>query len=267
MRRPNWPLVFVLALLLSCGLSSSLAAQSQRPQHLAAVSSKPLPPAGYPIDWVQQFVPDSRDFWDNSYNWTTNYGPAYRGTVETPTQMLGCSTQFALCFHSGAEPYPCNLAADGQTANCLCTVATTTNYTLIDAILNYPIYQQTVAACGSNGAGCPNVGQAPVCSYLQGGTLMPGADVISTFDPESRQEIITALATGAPKYTECVDQPYAECMTAPCLLNSDGTTANCKCPVFKGNFQLTGNNNQCVPGPGLVPSASYIPKLDTNRNN
>ena len=263
--RPSRSLVVVLAVLLACGLSSSLAAQSQTPQH-QPVASKPLPPAGYPLDWVQQFVPNSRDFWDNSYNWTSNYGPAYRGTVETPTQFLGCSTQFALCFHSGPEPYPCTLSADGQTANCLCTVATATNYTLIDGILNYDIYQQTVAACGSNGSGCPNVGQAPVCSYLQGGTLMPGADVISTYDSQSKKEIVKALASGAPVYTECVKQPYAECMTAPCLLNNDGT-ANCKCPVFYGNFQLTGTNNQCAPGPGLVPSASYLPALDTNRNN
>jgi hypothetical protein len=55
-------------------------------------------------------------------------------------------------------------------------------------------------------------------------------------------------------------------MTAPCLLNSDGT-ANCKCPVFYGNFQLVGKNAQCSLGGGLVPSASYIPILDTNRNH
>jgi len=266
MRLPRLTLGFVALLLISCALSSSLAAQSQKPQHQPSASSKPLPPQGYPLDWVQQFVPASRAFWENSYNWTSNYGPAFRDTVEAPSQMLGCSTQFALCFHSGAEPFPCTISADGQSANCLCTVATTTNYTLINAILNNDVYNATVQTCGSDGSGCPNVGQAPVCSYLQGGTLIPGADVISTFDSESRQEILKAFSTGAPKYTECIDQPYAACMTAPCLLNSDGT-ANCKCPVFKGDFQLTGANNQCSPGVGLVPSASYIPILDTNRNH
>jgi len=265
MKQHRSSLLVGLLLLLACGFTSSMAAQA-----LKAPPHQPAPALSfdstYPLDWVQQFVPDSRDFFDNSYNWTTNYGPAYRGTVETPTQFLGCSTQFALCFHSGPEPYPCTLSADGQTANCLCTVATATNYTLIDGILNYPIYQQTVQQCGPDGSGCPNVGQALVCSYLQGGTLIPGANVISTYDTESRAEILKALASGAPKYTECVKQPYAECMTAPCLLNNDGT-ANCKCPVFYGNFQLTGSNNQCSPGPGLVPSASYIPVLDTNRNH
>ena len=59
-----------------------------------------------PLNWKQQFVPDSRLFWDNSLNWTTNYGPAYRDTIQAPSEMLACSTQFALCFHSGAEPYP-----------------------------------------------------------------------------------------------------------------------------------------------------------------
>ncbi len=264
MRRPRWLLVFLFPLLLGGGLVSSLAAQAQKPPHQASLPN-PLSPQSYPIDWVQQFVPDSQSFWDNSLNWTTNYGPAYRGTVEVPSQMLGCSTQFALCFHSGAEPYPCTLSADGQSANCLCTVATTTNYTLINAILNYQVYQSTVQACGLDGSGCPNVGQAPVCGYLQGGTLMPGADVISTYDPEARLDILKAFGSANPPFTACPKAPYAECMTAPCLINSDGT-ANCKCPVFYGKYQLVGKNAQCSLGSGLVPSASYLPILDTTRN-
>jgi hypothetical protein len=57
--------------------------------------------------------------------------------------------------------------------------------------------------------------------------------------------------------------PFAGCMTAPCKLNSDGSTAQCKCP---GTFQLIGKNAQCSLGGDLVPSASYIPRLDNNTN-
>jgi len=256
-------LVCTLLIVLVGGLTIPVLAQLQK------TPSASTPGSGYwddPINWKQQFVPDSRLFWDNSINWTSNYGPAYRDTVLGPSYMLGCSTQFALCFHSGADPYPCTLSPDGQSANCLCTVATATNYTLLTAVLNYPVYQATVAQCGANGSGCPNVGQAPVCSYLQGGTLMPGANVISTFDSESRQEIIKALASGSSAVTNCAKGPYAGCMTAPCTLSADGSTATCKCPVFYGKFQLVGSQAQCSLGGDLVPSASYVPALDNRPN-
>jgi hypothetical protein len=31
-----------------------------------------------------QFVPNSQSVWDSSKNWTANFGPAYRDTVESP---------------------------------------------------------------------------------------------------------------------------------------------------------------------------------------
>lgn len=192
---------FVLPVLLGCGLASSMAAQSLNSQQRIGRES----PSYWddPTNWKQQFVPDWRPFWDNSKNWTTNYGPAYRDTIEGPSQMLGCSTQFALCFHSGPQPYPCTISPDGRSANCLCTVSTKTNYTLINGILNYPVYTATVQACGSDGSGCPTVGQAPVCSYLNSGTLIPGANVFSTYDPESHLEIVKAFAAGKPSVTTC----------------------------------------------------------------
>ena len=261
MRRLSMILACVVPVLLGLGLASPMAAQSLNPQQRLVQD-----PPGYwddPLNWKQQFVPDSRLFWDNSKIWTTNYGPAYRDTIQAPSEMLGCSTQFALCFHSGAEPYPCTLSPDGQSANCLCTVATSTNYTLITAILNRPIYNDTVNACGSNGSGCSGTGQAPVCAYLNGGALIPGANVISTYDPDSHGAILKALASArGGEITRCPKAPYAACMTAPCTLSSDGSTANCKCPVFYGNFQLIGKNAQCSLGGDLVPSASYIPKFD-----
>jgi len=261
MRHSKWLLAFVLPIILSYGLIGSMAAQSASSPHKAA----PDAPSYWddPTNWQQQFVPDWRPFWDNSKNWTSNYGPAYRDTIESPSQFLGCATQFALCFHSGAEPYPCTLSPDGRSANCLCTVATKTNYTLIDSILNYPVYTATVQACGADGSGCQQVGQAPVCGYLNNGTLIPGANVFSTYDPEARLQILKAIATGNAGVTICDKAAYAACMTAPCQLNPDGSTANCKCPVFYGRFQLVGRNAQCSLGGDLVPSASYIPVLDS----
>lgn len=89
--------------------------------------------------------------------------------------------------------------------------------------------------------------------------------MISTFDSQSRLQILKAIAAGTGGSTSCSKGPYAACMTAPCQLNSDGT-ANCKCPVFYGNFQLAAKDAQCSLGGNLVPSASYIPILDTGRN-
>jgi hypothetical protein len=209
-----------------------------------------------------QFVPNSQSFWDSSKNWTTNLGPAYRDTVESPSQLLACSSQFALCFHSGAEPYPCTISSDGRSANCQCTIANEVNYTLINAILNYPVYLATAQACGPDGSNCTGTGSAPVCKFLGHGALIPGANVISTFDPGTVEEIAEAIKAGPSSATTCPKAPYAACMTAPCQLNKDGSTATCKCPVFYGKFQLLGSDAKCSLGGNLVPSASYIPELD-----
>jgi len=264
MLRIGSALVEFLMVLFVCGLMTPVAAQSVK-------SHKQVVPADSylddPANWLEQFVPDSQPFWDNSLNWTTNYGPAYRDTLTRPSQFLACSPQFALCFHSGQDPFPCHLAPDGRSANCKCMVMTSTNYVLMTAILNRPVYENTVELCGTDGSLCGGTDQAPVCNYLKGGALIPGADVISTFDPSSRQSIVDALQ-GKNPVTVCspppVRLPFAGCMTAPCKLNSDGTTAQCKCPVFYGTFQLVGNNAQCSLGGDLVPSGSYIPILDTN---
>jgi hypothetical protein len=64
-------------------------------------------------DPKHHFVPDSLEFWDFSKNWTTNYGPAYRDVVvEARSNFLACTSQFALCFHSGPPPLPCKLTKD-----------------------------------------------------------------------------------------------------------------------------------------------------------
>jgi hypothetical protein len=132
------------------------------------------------------FVPNSFEFWDFSKNWTTNYGPAYRDTVEdVTTNFLACTGQFALCFHSGAKPLPCKLTKDGRFANCTCTVMDGANFVLITAILNRQVYDKTVKACHADGSDCPDPDDAPVCKFLDKGKLIPGAQLISTFDPSS----------------------------------------------------------------------------------
>ena len=220
-----------------------------------------------PMSYQPQYVPNSKSFWDDSRHWTTNYGPAYRDTIEKPSQLLACDTQFALCFHSGPEPYPCKLSPDGNSAYCQCTVATETNYTLLTAILNYYVYQQTLQTCSPDGSNCPSTGDAPVCQYLNNGALIPGANVISTFDPASQAELLEVIEEGPSAVTQCAKGPYAACMTAPCTLNPGGTTATCKCPVFYGKFQLVGSGAQCSLGGNLVNSASYNPALDSNPSN
>ena len=220
------------------------------------------------------FVPNSQSFWDFSQNWTTNYGPAYRDTVLAPTNFLECTGQFALCFHSGPEPLPCKLSKDGRFANCTCDVLDGKNYVLSTAILNHEVYLDTIDpnACGPDGSQCRNIEHpeiqrvAPVCDLLGKGQLMPGAQVISTYDPDTTQDLQDTSTEVKPCFAAPGDPPlpFAGCMTASCKLNKGGTTAQCDCPVFYGDFQLVGPDAECTLGGGLVPSASYNPKLDPN---
>ena len=212
------------------------------------------------------FVPNSFEFWDFSKNWTTNYGPAYRDTVEdVTTNFLPCTGQFALCFHSGAEPLPCRMTNDGRFANCTCTVQNGTNYVLITAILNHAVYRETVRSCGTDGRFCKGTDTAPVCQRLDTGHgffLIPGAQVISTFDTSTTTAMKDADAAGpSGANVQNCEGPFAGCMTAGCRLTKDGE-AECTCPVFWGRFQLVPKGAQCDLGPDLVPSASYNPKLD-----
>lgn len=259
--------VFVLPVLaLALAVVSPLSAQSisKNSPRLSAEDAA-IFDSQTPVSWLQQFVPDWRPFWDDSRNWTTNYGPAYRDTVLSPSNFLACSPQFALCFHSGPDPYPCHISPDGRSADCVCKVMTATNYVLMTAILNHSVYTDTVKTCGVDGSLCNQTDMAPVCKYISGGALIPGADVISTYDHDSLEELIKAVFEGNVGLTKCTKAPYASCMTAPCRLNDNGT-ANCKCPVFNGEFQLTGKNAQCSLGGDLIPSASYNP-LTPKANN
>lgn len=220
---------------------------------------------GSALAQTTHFVPNKPSFWNDSANWTTNYGPAFRDTVLGQSYMVPCTQQYALCFHSGADPLPCDLTPNGKYANCTCTVATSTSYVLITAILNWNVYQDTISTCGADGSQCSTPDSAPVCAELNKGKLIPGSKVISTFDPDSRQEIIDAIASGSGSVTQC-DGAYAACMTAGCKLKKDGN-AVCNCPVFHGRFQLIGTDNTCELGGNLVQSAGYTPALDPNLPN
>jgi hypothetical protein len=251
----------VCVFLMVFGLSSALAGQT-------AATPPQFDASSYwndPVNWKQQFVPDSQLFWDNSKHWTTNYGPAYRDTMITSSQMLRCSSQYALCFESGLPPLPCTLSPDGRSADCKCLVRSDANYVLETAILNYPVYLATVQGCNADPLGCKKPNSAKVCQYLPGGALIPGADVISTYDSNTQDALVKAVNHQSP-VTTCAKAPFAGCMTAPCTLDADGHTATCKCPVFTGRFTLVGAGAQCSLGGNFVPSASYIPALDPNPN-
>jgi hypothetical protein len=234
-------LLILAACAVLCTASGGAAAADQRPP--------------------DRFVPNSQEFWDFSKNWTTNYGPAYRDTVVDPeTNFLTCTSKFALCFQSGAKPLPCKLSKDGRSATCTCTVGDGLNFVLITAILNRQVYEKTVKTCYADGSNCTAPNDAPVCKFLDKGKLIPGAQLISTFDPTSTSSIQDLAAGGAGKPTNCTG-PFAGCMTAPCRFTKDGL-AECTCPVFWGRFQLIGEDAQCDLGGDLVPSASYTPRLD-----
>ena len=205
------------------------------------------------------FVPNDQKFWDNSENWTTDYGPAYRDTVLAPENMVACNGPFALCFTSGPEPLPCVPTPSGRFANCTCTAHTGPNFVLINAILNYDVWLETVAKCDPTGSGCglDNVNVAPVCTAINSGKLIKGADLISTFDPSSRQAVIDIIE-GQLKPLVCPKAPYAACMTAACK-QKKGEDPVCTCPVFNGVFQLPTPGAACDPGDNLIPSSSFSP--------
>jgi len=210
------PLCLVVTLFCPCALSAEAFSEQ--------------PDSGGNI----HFVPNSQEFWDLSKNWTTNYGPVYRDTVQASSNFLPCTGQFALCANSGPQPLPCKLTEDGRFANCTCPVQSGVNFVVITAILNFKVYQDTVAVCGADGSKCSNhPDMAPVCNAIKHGTLIPGADVISTFSPSPTLPLSSTNSSSKI----CPKAPYAACMTAPCKKTTSGR-AVCSCPVFWGIFQL-----------------------------
>jgi hypothetical protein len=234
---------------------------------LGVASARAQTPGGNAADSgsAVHFVPNSQSFWDFSKNWSTNYGPSYRDTVEQASNFVPCTGRYALCFSSGPPPLPCRLSLDGRSADCKCTVESGRNWVLMTAILNYRVYQETVKVCGPDGSACAGMpDKAPVCRAIKEGRLIPGADLISTFSTSQASALAEAHLIGENKsgLTICPKAPYAGCMTAPCQMTSAGY-AHCSCPAFWGIFQLAQAGAQCTLPGRLIWSASYDPKLDT----
>jgi hypothetical protein len=202
---------------------------------------------------------------------TTAYGPPWADIVKKQENFLECKgAAIALCYYSGPGPTtPCNPDGLGI-SNCTCYEIPAGNPYLVDinAILNRDVYLKTVAQCGKEGQNCRPTGplQAPVCDAINNNTLIPGADLISTFSlylekqslAEKEREFIIAPTT-------CPTAAYAGCMTAPCKRTRkiDPKTrlplAQCGCPVFTGPYQVGTATDQCVLRGNYVWSAAYTP--------
>jgi hypothetical protein len=197
---------------------------------------------------------------------TTPYGPPWADIVKQPSNFLECKgAAIALCYYSGPGPTtPCTPDGLGI-ANCTCYEIPSGQRYLVDinAILNRDVYLKTVAKCGKEGSNCRPTGplEAPVCEAINNNTLIPGADLISTFSLYLEKQMHidpTTCATPAA---------YAGCMTAPCKRTGkiDPKTqlplVQCGCPTFTGPYQVGTaiNQDQCVLDGNYVWSAAYSP--------
>jgi hypothetical protein len=211
---------------------------------------------------VVHFVPNSHAFWSNQANWTTAFGPAYADITLEASNFVPCrGGPFALCYYSGpssgAENLSCTLSADGNYANCRCfDIPYGVYFVDINAILNHAVYEKTVAKCGANGSLCATLNSAPVCANVNRGKLIPGSNVYSTFS-------FDCVPENGLGVTDCQQQPYAGCMTAPCFKTRQAGIVQCSCPVFNGPYQVGQNDQACSLGGDLVWSAANAPPAPT----
>jgi hypothetical protein len=208
---------------------------------------------------------------------TTMYGPPWADIIlKFKENMLECkdnTAAFALCYYSGPEGItPCTMDGLGL-ANCTCYEIPPGNPYFVDinAILNRDTYLRTVAVCGKNGERCrsaanPQGREAPVCDAVNRNTLIPGADLISTFSTYLTDKMGVGL-------TECPQSQYAGCMTAPCkrLKRTDPKSGlplvQCGCPVYDGRYQVGKkiDKDQCTLRGNQVWSAAYQPLLNSQQ--
>ena len=197
---------------------------------------------------------------------TTPYGPAWADIVIQPSNFLECrGAAIALCYYSGPGPAtPCTIDGLGL-ANCTCyeIPAGQPYFVDINAILNLDVYLKTVERCGKNGEKCRPAGslEAPVCQSVNNNTLIPGADLISTFSTYLAQEMpINPTTCSTPA-------AYAGCMTAPCKRTGkkDPKTGlplvQCGCPTYNGPYQVGTSieQDQCVLPGSFIWSVAYQP--------
>lgn len=195
---------------------------------------------------------------------TTPYGPPWADITLQQSNFLECSgASIALCYYSGPGPVtPCTLDGLGL-ANCTCYAIPAGQTYLVDinAILNLDVYLATAKKCGTDGSNCPKTNDAPVCSAINNNTLIPGADLISTFSLYLKDQM-------PPDPTTCATPAaYAGCMTAPCKKTGkiDPKTGlplvQCGCPSYTGPYQVGVQiqQDQCVLGGNYIWSAAYQP--------
>ena len=223
---------------------------------------------------------------------TTPFGPAWADIWIEGANFLQCNPpqaqdfSYAVCYYSGPDDptglstdnpaLPCTLSAGGKAADCTCYKLSTAvvppqvpYFVDIHSILNLDIYQQTVAACGSDGKGCaPTTSiQAPVCSSINTNQLMPGADLVSVFSPVKKLDYFAGSTACPPPGTV-----YAGCMTAPCYdtgkKDANGNAlVDCTCPIYNGPFEIGQGAQgdtplQCDLGHGNVWSAAHNPIMN-----
>ncbi|MGO9061848.1 MAG: hypothetical protein ACLQU2_31435 [Candidatus Binataceae bacterium] len=214
--------------------------------------------AGSQAPGIVHFVPDSLAFWSNPANWTTSYGPAFANVSLASTNFLPCrGGPFALCYYSGPSSGPedlsCTLTPDGHYANCQCfNIPYGVYFVDINGILNYPVYQDTIAQCGADGSLCQTTDSAPVCQRINQGNLIPGTSLYSAFS-------FDCIPTNGLGQTNCSRAPYVGCMTAPCFATNQPGIVQCSCPVFDGPYQVGQNGQACTLGGDLVWSAAFAP--------
>ncbi|HEX7723575.1 MAG TPA: hypothetical protein VF397_15550 [Pyrinomonadaceae bacterium] len=202
---------------------------------------------------------------------TTAYGPPWADILKQPSNFLECKgAAIALCYYSGPGPTtPCNPDGFGI-ANCTCYEIPSGQPYLVDinAILNRDVYLRTVAKCGKEGQNCRPTGplEAPVCEAINSNTLIPGADLISTFSLYLEKQSVTEKEKEFLIFpTLCPAASYAGCMTAPCNRTGkiDPKTGlplvQCGCPTYTGPYQVGTHidTDQCVLRGTHVWSAAY----------
>jgi hypothetical protein len=250
-------LLIVMLFAIGCGGDQSEPTPEPTPTMTPAPSATPAP-SPTPAAGIIHFVPNSHAFWSNPANWTTTFGPAYANILLTGSNFLPCrGGPFALCYYSGPRSGPedlsCTLTPDGLYANCNCfDIPYGVYFVDINAILNHSVYETTVAQCGNDGSQCTTLNSAPVCHSINQGTLIPEANLFSTFS-------FDCIPSNGIGQTGCTQAPYAGCMTAPCFKTGNPSIVQCSCPVFDGPYQVGQNNQACTLGDNLVWSAAYAP--------
>lgn len=269
--RKGWGLRALLALVLlptalalphpACGAVPEAVARSGVIIPIRPDARLPIVP--YAQGPEVHFVPNTFRFWDDPrFATTTNPPkPAYADVVLSPTGFLPCQGgPFALCYYSGPDGSPasedlsCQVTPDGRFANCRCyEISFGTYFVLNTAILNYPVYLETLEKCGPDGSGCSATNSAPVCTYINENRLIPGADAISTFS----FDCVPTDGLGSTSCAPPAAPPYAGCMTAPCQRTDDEGIVECSCPLYDGPYQVGLSAVSCDLGDDLVWSAAY----------